>query len=301
MHPGFWIGLALGSVTLLLAWLAIERSLAAEKRRSTSPFFEKLTRPPGESLRLHIGDLQEKMFDLAVPMALFLMIPPVFIMLIKTSSLPFALMIHTPAVLLCWWFCWRRWRKFRTLRKNLRNARLGFDGERYVAAELSKLMGRGYRVFHDFLIDWVRSDRVSNIDHIVVGPAGVFAIETKARRKPTDSAGTPSSTVIFDGKRLQFPGDKPRADAIDQAKRSAKTLAEWLTGTAPESVLVRPLVVLPGWWVEAENSYTCGVQSLKGLADRLPSLQRGPGLSEREIQILGDKIEAHCQNVEGAH
>jgi hypothetical protein len=63
-----------------------------------------------------------------------------------------------------------------------RRIRLGFEGERHVGEALNQLMLVGYRVFHDFLItDKPRSIR--NIDHIVIGSNGVFALETKTRRK----------------------------------------------------------------------------------------------------------------------
>ena len=61
--------------------------------------------------------------------------------------------------------------------KRRRLMRLGYDGELAVGQELNQLMSDGYRVFHDFPADNF------NIDHIVVGKKGVFAVETKARSK----------------------------------------------------------------------------------------------------------------------
>lgn len=54
----------------------------------------------------------------------------------------------------------------------------GSDGERLAAAELSKLSDQ-YVVFNDF---HPRRDGVNarwNVDHIVIGPTGVFVVETK--------------------------------------------------------------------------------------------------------------------------
>ena len=51
----------------------------------------------------------------------------------------------------------------------------GERGELKVAEVLDELRSSGYRAFHDFVGDGY------NIDHVVVGPAGVFAIETKFR------------------------------------------------------------------------------------------------------------------------
>ena len=49
-------------------------------------------------------------------------------------------------------------------------------------AQVRRLMLAGYRVFHDFLIT-DKPRRIRNIDHIVIGANGIFAVETKTRRK----------------------------------------------------------------------------------------------------------------------
>ncbi|MEO7368630.1 MAG: nuclease-related domain-containing protein [Gemmatimonadaceae bacterium] len=51
----------------------------------------------------------------------------------------------------------------------------GERGELKVAEALEELRPAGYRAFHDIVRDGF------NIDHVLVGPAGVFAIETKFR------------------------------------------------------------------------------------------------------------------------
>jgi hypothetical protein len=50
----------------------------------------------------------------------------------------------------------------------------GGDGERHVGGILDRLADRGWRVLHD--VDTGRG----NIDHILVGPGGVFTVETKS-------------------------------------------------------------------------------------------------------------------------
>lgn len=52
----------------------------------------------------------------------------------------------------------------------------GFIGERKVGKELEALESEGYLVLHAIDKGRLRGD----IDHVVIGPAGVFAIETKA-------------------------------------------------------------------------------------------------------------------------
>ncbi|HWM25732.1 MAG TPA: nuclease-related domain-containing protein [Chthoniobacterales bacterium] len=70
---------------------------------------------------------------------------------------------------------------FGRLWRNLRRLSRGERGERRVAEILDDLRGSGYRAFHDLVGDGF------NIDHVVVGPAGVFAIETKFEAAPAKS------------------------------------------------------------------------------------------------------------------
>jgi hypothetical protein len=68
-----------------------------------------------------------------------------------------------------------------------RNLVLGSRGEKVVADALEELRVLGYAVFHDIPGDGF------NIDHVLVGPRGVFVIETKAR-KYSLSGKDPKST-----------------------------------------------------------------------------------------------------------
>ena len=57
------IGIVLAGVPLAFFVHYTKKMLAAEKAKSRSPFTEKLLRPPGESLRLKIDELHEKLID----------------------------------------------------------------------------------------------------------------------------------------------------------------------------------------------------------------------------------------------
>lgn len=159
-------------------------------------------------------------------------------------------------------------------------------------------------MFHDFVVDWKPGGEATdvNIDHIAVGPDGIFAFETKVRRKPLDQGkgGEKQYKVGFDGKKLHFPGYST-AGPIDQAKSNARTLQDWLNGTVASPVSVRPVVVIPGWWLEVGDDWLrSGVQRAKGLADRVPGLGRGRRLTAEEVRQIAGRLEAHCRNVEGA-
>lgn len=56
-----------------------------------------------------------------------------------------------------------------------RSWRIGAVGEGRVGAELERLVRRGFRVLHSVPV----GQRDSDIDHVVVGPPGVFTVNTK--------------------------------------------------------------------------------------------------------------------------
>src|SRR4029453_11455026 len=57
-----------------------------------------------------------------------------------------------------------------------RTWRRGAQGERHTARLLDRLTGDGYVVFHDLAVPGNTS---ANVDHLVIGPTGVFVIDSK--------------------------------------------------------------------------------------------------------------------------
>ncbi|MBK6582033.1 MAG: NERD domain-containing protein [Gammaproteobacteria bacterium] len=117
------------------------------------------------------------------------------------------------------------------------------DAELVVAQELEVLRASGCRLFHDLQCGEF------NIDHVVVGPGGIFAVETKSRLKPEMGGGREGVTVTYDGKALKFPGwteTKP----LQQAERQARWLAQKLSKATGEPITVRGVLALPGWYVQ---------------------------------------------------
>lgn len=121
---------------------------------------------------------------------------------------------------------------------------LGLDGEIYVGQQLNHLMLFGCRVYHDF-----QTDRLGNIDHIVVSPSGIYAVETKGKFKPDKQRGKKDAEVVFDGKKLRFSDVFQTDQPIRQAKRNAENFSKWLSSAVGEMIPVTPVVALPGWFI----------------------------------------------------
>ena len=125
---------------------------------------------------------------------------------------------------------------------------LGAEGEEYTGQELNLLMRRGAFVFHDIPYQY------GNIDHVVVGHDKIFAIETKAVRKPATKRESQcrQANVRFDGKCLHFPHFSTAAPC-EQARRHAKFLQQTLEKKCGACLPVVPVVALPGWFVECDK------------------------------------------------
>ena len=175
-----------------------------------------------------------------------------------------------------------------------RNIRLGISGEQAVAESLGEAGEFGFRAFHDLPAgdNW-------NIDHVAVGTRGVFLIETKARRRRGSRNGQPEHEVNFDGATLQFPTSTfKETQQIEQAKRNAAWLSNYLRDKTGDPVRVEPLVVLPGWYVRfvQKGNFPVGVMNATYLGRFLSGQPEiiAPAQVRRIITALDEK----CRDVE---
>jgi hypothetical protein len=130
--------------------------------------------------------------------------------------------------------------KCRGIISQIRSLKLGRDGEKIVAECLDSLRKRGYEVLHDvFGGDF-------NVDHVLVGPTGVYAIETKTRRK----SGGQGEKIEFDGISVFLRGKPLNPNPTLQAKANARWIRQLLKSSTGKDYPVTPVVLFPGWWVE---------------------------------------------------
>lgn len=150
---------------------------------------------------------------------------------------------------------------------------LAEDGEKAVGQYLEGLREKGYQVFHDI----VTND--FNVDHVVIGPAGVFTIETKTRSKPL--RGKPE--IDFDGVILKVGGYAPDRDPIIQAQAQATWLKRLLTESTGKVVPVRPVILFPGWYINDRRQNKRDLWVLEPKA--LPSW-----LSNEKVVLAPDEV-----------
>lgn len=134
------------------------------------------------------------------------------------------------------------WRASR-LMGTLRQMRQGILAEKAVAQEISDVLAGSNRIIHD-----VQAGDF-NIDHVVITPAGVFAVETKSRLKPAAGQGAEAVKVCYDGHKLEFPGWTD-TDSLVQAQRQADWLARYLQKATGETFVIQAVLALPGWFVK---------------------------------------------------
>lgn len=141
----------------------------------------------------------------------------------------------------------------------VRNLKLGAEGEKAVGQFLDRLRSDGYEVFHDV------PGQAFNVDHVLIGPAGVFSIETKTWTKPRKG----KAQIDFDGETLLKDGQPLDRDPIAQARAQSAWLQQLIDEGTGRKIPVRPIILVPGWWIEQSGQSTKEIWVLEPKA--LPS------------------------------
>ena len=168
-------------------------------------------------------------------------------------------------------------------------ARWGYAGELAVGQQLIELTRNDCWVFHDVMFN-----KHFNIDHVLVAPNGVFAIETKARSKHL-KVSDKNYKVSYDGKGLVWPGSNGFVDYtfIKQARDRTRDFQKWLSKAVGENIPVVPVLSLPGWMVERKGRGDVSVLSHKeipGLLKARTDFQMNDSLRTRIIHQLDQKV-----------
>ncbi|WP_187272304.1 nuclease-related domain-containing protein [Zeimonas arvi] len=217
---------------------------------SRSPLKDKPLRLPGQSVDEQRRKLIENEFEIPVLVALLLTLLAGFEWWRDHVAAPPAPRLMTAVALVA--VAAAAWR-FHRLRPRLHALRLAAEGEKAVGQYLEGLRVSGYRVFHDVVgIGF-------NVDHVLIGPAGVFTVETKTWSKPRRG----DARVVFDGARMAIGGREPDDRVAVQALAQARWLRGLLADSTGKRMPVRPIVLFPGWFVEQGPGATRGIWVLE--------------------------------------
>lgn len=281
---------------LLLFYLLETRGKKRREEVESPPQEEKLLRPPGHSLALQLDTIWEEFtvkFLLSIGCGVLssLFWPMVLACLNATQYRVWALIPLAPALALVF-LTGHYLSEARTLLGKARNYRLGLRGEQAVAEALTEVASAGYRVFHD-----LPGGDTWNIDHVVVGPRGVFVIETKARSRRAVSTKQPAHKVGYDVEALYFPTGEDR-QAIPQARRNARWVAEYLTRKTGERVEAAPMVVLPGWYVERATADTKGIAVMNATYLKKYLANQPSQLPAAQVRRILTALDEKCRDIE---
>ena len=166
-------------------------------------------------------------------------------------------------------------RKAIKIKRKIRNLEQGREGEKAVGQYLDRLRGQGYQIFHDIVADGF------NLDHALVGPSGVYAIETKTISKPSNR----EAVVQYDGEKVTVAGFEPDRDPVQQVKASASWLQELIEESTGKRFKVRPVILYPGWYI-TNKSKGCEVWVLNPRA--LPAFLENENISmsAEEVRLV---------------
>lgn len=134
--------------------------------------------------------------------------------------------------------------------------RAGVAGEQRTAGVLAGLERQGYRVLHSLPLS-ARKD----LDHLVIGPAGIFAINTKA----TSYEVTVKSGVVY--------ADGYRQSWNESIERDASVVAELLSVAARMELTCEPVVsVWSALGVRSQGGGVCAGEYLQDIIQGRPAL-----------------------------
>lgn len=270
------------AAALLLLWKRFVRN-----RNRRSPLTSDLLRPPGFGLQERIEELS---WDISGYVLALSWIPLMFFGIYQMNAhMPTAVRVDARmfAIAATALLIYQLVMLIRRVdeRQKYREA---LAGELATAQLLEPIIASGGRVLHDIQAP------TFNIDHVVVAPGGVFAVETKHRLKPSEGKGKDQARVTFDGKGLRFP-DWAETAPIEQARAQARWLSERLTKSTGLAVQARPVIALPGWFVEAKAPSDVAVINPKACRFMLKPRSADGLLDSEKIQRIAYQIEQMCR------
>src|ERR1041385_7903509 len=251
-----------------------------KRKQHRPPVSGPLRRLPGESVQKELDRILEDQLAAYIyyGLAFWALVGWEFARrwLAKGFDLGLLIFVATGVSLYC------AFRVFR-LRRDVRNLKQAYKAERHVSDLLRPLRGKDYVTFDDLMDE--TAGWKSNIDHVVVGPGGVFAIETKGY----SIFGKGRIEVGKDG-ILRLSNKAAHGDPLEQARSSARKISRHLKSCMRQDFFVQPVLVFPGWEIAMLKSETGVVILNDGTIDEF--------FSSRERVLTNAQISEICSHLD---
>ena len=272
-------------LTAILYWLRYY----AKQKQFRPPLARDLPRNPGQALLAELNWINKDIRRYCA----FAVLSPLIILAVHFAQTYFAgaeqsgtrLVVSAGGGLSLCLFSTYKIFKLRNARKNMR---LGYQDELEVARQLEPLARDGFHVHHGF------SAQTFSIDHVVVGPKGVFSIETKSHPRAASKNRLEDATVEYDGRMLFFPKDED-LKTVDQAQQQACWLSEWLSKAIGEEIAARAIVALPGWFVKRTSAEGIPVVNPQQFASLFKHIKPRP-LPDSMIMRINHQLNQKYRN-----
>ena len=246
----------------------------------------KVRRLPGQSLREELDEqfANKVMFPFFAAgmgvMALFLELTHAFFNdkpnIVVWATIAFVIICYAAISI------YRNYSKIRSIKR-------GEQGELIVAQAIERdLLPNGYVVFHDIQLE--DGKKRFNVDHLLIGPNGVFAIETKNYSKPKRG----DVKVTYDGKRVRWNGVAHKEDEARQAVAVAMAAKDFIFKETGLKVYVKPVLCAVGWYAVSDDLFRQPVLLLmeKQLGTIIPKVYPKVPLSEQDRNLIIAKLSS---------
>lgn len=110
-------------------------------------------------------------------------------------------------------------------------------------------------------------------------------------------SGKAGATVRYDGHALDFPQWR-ETWPLEQAVANAAWIRDWLTKAVGEPVPVRPILLLPGWWVERKGRGEVMVGNAKEIGQMVTGGRPAGRISDVLQKRIVHQLDQRCRDVE---
>ena len=159
--------------------------------------------------------------------------------------------------------------------------RRGYEGERVVGELLEDGLSDKYHIFNDVKFP----GRKANIDHIVVGPSGIFVLNTKNWR----------GTVAWaeDGETLLWNGESEKKGTTKAILADALDVHDKLKTLTNKDYFIKPILVFPLAKVMPKLNTKVELQQEDYLIDkRLNYIDKRNALSDADVKVAVRALNA---------